>query len=61
MKITTDVNTSFEEGKRFKFQVHFIIHSRDFFGPIGSNVTYVHLLKQAKCEFKDLTMQPKIA
>ena len=39
--------------KRFKSQIHLIIISRDCWGPTGGNMTYVHLLPQAKLGFKD--------
>ena len=38
-----------------------IIISRDCWRPVGSNMTGVHLLPQAKFEFKDSSMQHKIA
>ena len=45
-----DVNAFCVEGKRFKSQIHFVIISRDFCWPTGSNITCVHLLTQAKCK-----------
>ena len=54
-----DVDAFGREGKRFKSQIHLIIISRDCWGPIGSNMTCVHLLPQAKFEFKDSSIQHK--
>ena len=54
-----DVNAFPEERKRFNFQIHLIIISRDFQGPTGRNMTCVHLLTQAKFEFKHSSIQPK--
>ena len=48
-----------EERKRFSFQIHLIIISRDFLRPTGRNMTCVHRLTQATFEFKDFIMQPK--
>ena len=51
-----DVDAFGEEGKRLKSLIHLIVISR---GPIGSNMTSVHLLPEEKLEFKDSIMQQK--
>ena len=47
-----DVNAFCEERKRFNFQTHLIMISRDLRGPTSTNMTCVHLLTQARFEFK---------
>ena len=55
-----DIDSSMEEEKIFKLQIHSIVISRDCSGQIGSNITYVHLLPQEKFELKIQAYNTKI-